>query len=168
MLRMIGSILFLMIVLTEMTTAQVKKPDYIKSRGFFTLNGRIYNADGSEFLMRGVSQNHYWGNESFNLNSINGIAKTHANIVRVVMSNADWQNQSRTPDKKRALVMKYISQGLVPMVEQHDGTCDSSPEMLDFITDIWTDPANVAWLNEFEEYVILNIANEWGPSDDSD
>ncbi|MDZ7372261.1 MAG: cellulase family glycosylhydrolase, partial [candidate division KSB1 bacterium] len=41
-------------------------------------------------------------------------------------------------------------------------------EMLDFITDIWTDPANVAWLNEFEEYVILNIANEWGPSDDSD
>ncbi len=151
------------LLLTLTTAAQVTKPDYIKSLGFFTLNGKIYNPDGSEFLMRGVSQPHYWGNETFNLNSISGIAKTHANIVRVVMSNAEWQNQSRTPDKKRALVERYIAAGLIPMVEQHDGTCVESEDILQFITDVWTDPQNVAWLNEYEEYVILNIANEWGP-----
>ena len=160
--------LVILIAACAAASAQVAKPSYVLSKGFFTLNGKIYNPDGSEFLLRGTSQNHYWGTESYNLNSIDGIAKTHANVVRVVMSNAAWQNQSRTPDKKRALVQKYIAKGLIPMVEQHDGTCDETTGLLDFITDIWTDPANVAWLNEYEAYVILNIANEWGPRDRTD
>lgn len=157
---------FILLMLSgSFLTAQVSKPDYILSTGFFTLSGKIFNPDGSELLMRGINQNHYWGDETFNLNSINGIARTHANIVRVVMSNADWQNQSRTADKKRALVKKYIDLAMIPMVEQHDGTCDGDAASLEFMTDVWTDPQNVAWLNEFEEYVILNIANEWGPSE---
>jgi|GEM_PF-1218783 len=145
--------------------SQVQKPDYVLSKGFFTVNGKIFNPDGTEFLIRGVNQNHFWGSEQVNLNSINAITNSHSNVVRVVMSNADWQNQSRTPDKKRALVEKYIALGMIPMVEQHDGTCEKEPSFLEFITDVWTDPANVAWLNEYEEYVILNIANEWGPGD---
>lgn len=168
MKQIFSAVLAVLFFSTAVSTAQVIKPDYVRSKGFFTLNGKIYNPDGSEFIMRGVSQNHYWGTESFNLNSIDGIAKTHANTVRVVMSNADWQNQSRTPDKKRALVQKYIAKGLVPMVEQHDGTCDGSASTLEFITDIWTMPENVEWLNEYEKYVILNIANEWGPGERND
>jgi len=63
------------------------------------------------------------------------------------------------------VVRNYIKHNMVPMVEQHDGTCEGAAESLEFIIDVWTDPQNVAWLNEFEEYVILNIANEWGPSE---
>jgi len=158
-------IVLLLVIICLPVFSQVNKPDYIKSTGFFVYDGRIYNPDGSEFIMRGVNQNHFWGNETFNLNSINGIANAHANVVRVVMSNQDWVNQSRDNAKKRMLVEKYIDIGVAPMVELHDGTCEKSPSFIEEMTDSWTHPDNVEWLNEYEEYVILNIANEWGPAD---
>ncbi len=155
---------FMLICLSSLF-AQVEKPDHVKSTGFFTVNGKIYNPDGTEFIMRGLNQNHFWGQETFNLNSIEGIANTPANCVRVVMSDQDWVSQSNTPAKKRMLVEKYIAKGIVPMVELHDGTCESSPSFIEKMVDSWTLPQNVAWLNEYEKYVILNIANEWGPGD---
>ena len=162
-------IIRLLIVLSLITilnlSAQVQKPDYIQSTGFFTVNGKIYNGDGTEFIMRGVNHNHFWGNEEFNLKSIEGIANTPANCVRVVMSDQDWTHQSSTPAKKRMLVETYISKGMVPMVELHDGTCEKEPFYIENMVDSWTLPENVAWFNEYEEYVILNIANEWGPGD---
>jgi len=163
-MKVVTTILF-SVSLAVSLFAQVEKPDYIKSEGFFMVDGKVYNADGTRFLMRGVNQNHFWGDESKNLKAMTAIPNSHANIVRVVMSNADWQNQSRTPAKKRQLVEKYIDLGLIPMVELHDGTCEKDPAFIEDITDEWTHPDNVAWLNEYEEYVILNIANEWGPGD---
>ncbi len=158
-------ILVTLVLATSMLLSQTQKPDYIQSTGFFTVNGKVYNGDGTEFIMRGVNQNHFWGNEAFNLKSIEGIANTPANCVRVVMSDQDWVSQSNTPAKKRMLVEKYIAKGIVPMVELHDGTCEKEPFYIENMVESWTLPENVAWLNEYEEYVILNIANEWGPGD---
>src|SRR5439155_4238172 len=49
----------------------------------------------------------------------------------------------------------------------HRGTCGSDPAQIAAIVDVWTDPANVSWLNDYEVGTILNIANEWGPEDAS-
>ena len=36
---------------------------------------------------------------------------------------------------------------------------------LNAVVDRWLDPANVQWLKQDEKYIILDIANEWGPVD---
>ena len=148
--------------------AQVQKPDYILSKGFFVLKGRIYNPDGTELIMRGVNHTHTWGDGTKNFNSIPEIAKTGANVVRVCFSNWDWQTTSDTPEKRRTIVEKYIEYGMAPMVELHEATCGNSPSEIEAIVDNWLEPGNKAWLTEYEEYVILNIANEWGPGGNGD
>ncbi len=148
--------------------SQIQKPDYVLSKGFFTVNGKIYDKNGHEFIMRGVNHTHTWGDGNKNFNSIPHIAKTGANTVRVCFSNWDWQTISDTPEKRRAIVESYIANGIVPMVELHEATCGESPAEIEAIVDNWLDPGNQEWLNDLEEYVILNIANEWGPGGNGD
>ncbi|HPG38935.1 MAG TPA: cellulase family glycosylhydrolase [bacterium] len=158
----------LLLALPVILNAQVQKPDYILSKGFFTLNGKIYDKNGYEVIMRGVNHTHTWGDGTKNFNSIPHIAKTGANVVRVCFSNWDWQTISNTPEKRRAIVESYIANGIAPMVELHEATCGESPSNIEAIIDNWLDPGNQEWLNDYEEYVILNIANEWGPGSNGD
>ncbi|HWO13838.1 MAG TPA: cellulase family glycosylhydrolase [Polyangiaceae bacterium] len=84
------------------------------------------------------------------------IATTDSNSVRIV-----WETTRGAPDIVRAAIERAVELGMVPMVEMHDVT--GSPDL--------TGPARMAQyyvdemrdiLLEFEPYLLINIANEWG------
>ena len=99
-----------------------------------------------------------------NLASLDQIKKTKANVVRLVFNYGDQYSGSITPASRKTIVERAISDGLVPIVEDHDATGGMDATSLSAVVDNWLQPANVAWLKQYERYVILNIANEWGPN----
>ena len=58
--------------------------------GYFTAkNGKLYDANGKEFLIRGVNSAHIWWDNwgrNYALNSLPAISATGSNTVRIV-----WQ-----------------------------------------------------------------------------
>jgi mannan endo-1,4-beta-mannosidase len=125
-------------------------------------DGQIYDPHGEPFLMRGINHTHWWGDQPNNLLAVDELAKTNANVIRVVFG-PDFGVD--TAAEKREVVERYLDNGLVPMVEEHRGTCDEDTATLAEIVDVWLEPENQAWLKQYEKQVILNIANEWGPAD---
>ena len=132
------------------------------STGFFVKAGDIYDANGHRFIMKGINHTHWWGDQANSLAAIPELKKTGANTVRVVFGENMGAN---TPAEKREVVESYLANGIVPIVEEHRGTCDESPSTLANIFDVWLDPENAAWLKDHERHIILNVANEWGPTD---
>jgi mannan endo-1,4-beta-mannosidase len=150
----------------------VARPSYNTGTGFFVLNGNVYDANGNEFVIRGINQNQWWGNPTENYNAIDHVARTGANAVRAVFFKdleAPSASGSDTPAERRAIVEKYIANNIVPVVEDHGATENefdaiNKPAALAETVDNWLDPANVDWLQDYERQVILNPANEWGPA----
>lgn len=143
-------------------TATVQRPPEVKSTGFFVKDGLIYDPHGEPFVIRGLNHTHWWGDQEKNLLAVDELAATKANAVRVVFGPGFGAD---TPAERREVVERYLDNGIVPIVEDHGATCGEDPAELARITDTWLDPENKAWLVEHEKQVILNIANEWGPSD---
>jgi hypothetical protein len=154
----------------------VARPSYNTGTGFFIQNAQIYDANGEEFDIRGFNHTTWWGNQADNLAAIDEFPKTQANAVRAVFGTGLGWSGSHTPAQRKAIVERYIRNQIVPIVEDHMGTCldyntkvgtpdvnDPTKDGLRQIVDRWLDPANVAWLKSYERYLILNIANEWGP-----
>ena len=143
----------------------VPRPVFNTGTGFFVSGGKVYDANGYEFVIRGVNQNQWWGNPAENLLAIDEVAKTGANAVRAVMN---WvSGGSDTPTERRTIVERYLANNIVPIVEDHAATNSNdneSPAALATIVDKWLDPANLSWLQQYEQKLILNIANEWGPN----
>jgi mannan endo-1,4-beta-mannosidase len=154
-----------------------ERPAYNKGKGFFVANGKLYDKNGFSFIPYGFNSVHAWLDETKSRNALrNEINKSGANCVRLVTGAEGWiwAIQSNTPKKKRELVELAIQAELVPVIEVHDGTgignCDYNANGklgLKQIVEHWLLPENVKLLNDYEEYVILNIANEWGPNDSS-
>jgi hypothetical protein len=148
------------------------RPSYNTGTGFFVSDGLIYDANGHAFVMKGPNMNHAWGSYNSNYAAIDQIARTGANAVRTVMYQdiqADpshfWTDSADTPARRKAVVERYLANGMVAVVEDHasiqDGSSQSSTAALHEIVTHWLD--NAAWLKQYEAGVILNIANEWGP-----
>ncbi len=130
--------------------------------GFYVVGRTIYDANGNEFDIRGFDQNQWWGNQADNYASIAEVPKTGANAVRVVFGPGLGAS---TPAERAAVVAQYIAEGVVPIVEDHGATSQMDLASLNAVVDRWLDPANVQWLQQDEKYIILDIANEWGPVD---
>ena len=150
----------------------VPRPSYNTGTGFFVVEGKVYDANGYPFVMKGPNNNHAWGSYTNNYNAIDHIARTGANAARAVMyqniiadPTNNWTDAADTPARRKVVVERYLANGVVPVVEDHasiqDSSSQSNPAALHEITTHWLD--NAAWLKQYEKYVILNIANEWGP-----
>jgi hypothetical protein len=119
------------------------------------LSGKLYDANGVEFRIRGVNRNHYDMDAP-------GIPKTHANTERTVLFFAgEWG--STTTRNVQVMQQDMINNHIVPMPGNWEGTCDESTATLTTIVDHWV--AQVATYKALDRYMILNIANEWGPAD---
>ena len=140
----------------------VARPGSVLSTGFFVKDGKIYDPHGYPFMARGINHTHWWGDQPTNLAAIDELPKTNANIVRAVFG-PDFGVD--TPAEKREVVARYAANLMPVIVEDHRATCGTDPQQIVAVSDEWTDPAHVSWLNDYEKSVILNIANEWGPSD---
>ena len=138
------------------------RPSYNTGTGFYVVGREIYDANGNQFDVRGFSNTHWWGNTTNTFNAISEFPKTKANAVRAVFGPAIGGLQD-SPAKRQQVVEEYIKNGIVPIVEDHGATGSTDPAAFEQVVSRWLDPANVQWLKQDEKYVILNIANEWGP-----
>jgi mannan endo-1,4-beta-mannosidase len=127
----------------------VARPAYNTGTGFFVANGKLYDANGVEFKIRGVNRLH-WDFDS------SGLPNSRANTERI---NVDL---TRASADNVALMKSIVAQKIVPMPGSWDATCDESTSALSAIVDKWVAQAS-AW-RALDRWMILNIANEWGPS----
>ncbi len=127
----------------------VQRPMYNTGPGFFVVGNKLYDANGAEFRIRGVNKLHWDASSP-------GIPKTHANTERWVM---DFKQSTSTNLK---LMQTSVDNHIVPMPGNWDGTCKEDASTLSSIVDTWVAQAS-AW-KTYDKYMILNIANEWGPA----
>jgi hypothetical protein len=139
--------------------AGVARPSYNTGNGFFVLNGKLYDAKGIEFRIRGVNRNHY------DSNSMAGIAKSGANAVRVF---AETNFGVSAAGLVNIMQTQHVNQKQVPIPTSPstpNGTltsCNTDTTVLDSVVANWVATAS-SWVT-LDKYQIINIANEWGPS----
>ena len=143
---------------------EVARPTYNQSRGFFTAHGKIYDANGNEFIARGVNNRHVWFDswgETPALDALDNIAEFGFNSVRIVWE-VDHKDGSLTDDELlERIINRTIEHNMVPMVELHDFTGrNDTNDLLNRGVKWWTDRADM-W-QKYEESLIINIANEFG------
>ena len=132
------------------------RPAYNTGNGFFVVGGKLFDANGNEFRIRGVNRNHW------DSNSASGIAKSGANAVRTFM---DFSRP--TASNVSLLQTQNIDEKEVPIAtfagDSSGGTsCTTDPAVLNRAVSTWTRQAAV-WTT-LDRYLIINVANEWGPA----
>jgi hypothetical protein len=143
------------------TDGQVQRPSYNTGNGFFVYDGKLYDPNGNEFRIRGVNRCH------FDSDSQPGISNSHANTVRMFMYKlsygaAPYANVIKTQH------IAYNEVPILSMPEFPDGTTSSGNHSTSELASgvaWWV--ANAATFTPLNKYLIVNIANEWGPSDSS-
>ena len=146
--------------------SNVIRPEGVESTGFFVSGGRLFDALGNDFVMRGVNNPLAWF-----LNRTTGalawteqIASTGANTVRLV-----WETDvpSANIPLLREAIQRTVELGMIPMVELHDVTggrdIDEPARMARYYTE--TDAVRQILL-DYEDYLLVNIANEWDGGSD--
>jgi ribosomal protein L31 len=128
------------------------RPSYNSGNGFFVLNGALYDSKGNQFRIRGVNRLHW------DSSSAAGIALSGANTVR-------WDMDFTQPAANN--VSEIQTQGIdnrsVPIVGNWTTTCSTDPNALSAAVQTWVSQAS-EW-TQLNPYLILNVANEWGPAD---
>jgi len=125
--------------------------------GIRVSNGRLVEANGQKFIMRGISHEHVWfpGQTS----SFANIKATGANTVRVVLSGGRWTANSPTDVANVIALCKQNK--LICVLEDHDTTGygeDSAAYTLDQAVNYWIGLKSV--LAGQEDYIVINIGNE--------
>ena len=127
------------------------------SDGFKVSGTKLYDANGNEFIMRGVNYPHAWYTSEYKT-AIPAIADKGFNCVRLVMANG--QKWGKTSYSEMSEMIELCKQNkLVAIVEIHDATGSDSTSDLNKAVDYWIEMKNLLQGNE--KYVIVNIANEW-------
>lgn len=127
------------------------------SGGFQVSGTKLYDANGNEFVMRGVNYPHTWYTSSYQT-AIPAIRSKGFNCVRIVLSNGQrWTKTSY--DELNALISICKSNQLIAILEVHDATGYDDINSLNQAVSYWIEMKNLLQGNE--AYVIVNIANEW-------
>ncbi|MEP6501866.1 MAG: cellulase family glycosylhydrolase, partial [Betaproteobacteria bacterium] len=120
--------------------------------GFYVAGGKLYDAKGKEFRIRGVNRVHWdsWGSPT-------GLPLSGANTERIAL------NYTRATSDNMAIVStQMLANKIVPMPSNWSATCKSDPASLSAIVDIWV--AQAATWTKLNPNGLINIANEWGPA----
>jgi mannan endo-1,4-beta-mannosidase len=133
----------------------VPRPAGNLSTGFFVSDGRLFDRLGADFVMRGINHPVVWF-QGDALAWMDEIATTGSNSVRIV-----WETNRGSAQLLRASIERAVELGMVPVIEMHDvtgGTDVNGPmQMAQYYVDELRDI-----LVDFEPYLLVNIANEWG------
>lgn len=145
------------IILAQTITMMMPMAAHAASSGFYVSGSKLYDANGNEFLMRGINHAHAWykGQEG---TSIPAIANTGANTVRVALGDGDiWGYDDINTVKN--IISLCEENKLVAVLDVHDTTGLDDYSKLDNAVDYWISMKDALIGNE--STVILNIANEW-------
>lgn len=122
---------------------------------FTTEKGKLIDAEGREFVIRGINNPHAWFGEKA-YTALDDIKHTGCNTVRIV-----WNTRGKDSDLER-IIRRCIELEMIPMVELHDITGNTSADRLADMARWYAEPHRVAMLMKYERFLLLNIANEWG------
>ncbi|MFD3636829.1 glycoside hydrolase family 5 protein, partial [Streptomyces sp. NPDC058664] len=126
--------------------------------GIHVSNGRVYEANGSEFVMRGVNHAHVW--YPGETGAIADIAARGANTVRVVLGSGDRWTRTGTAEVT-SIIDDCKTNKVICVLEVHDTTGygeDGAATSLDKAADYWVGVKSA--LQGQEDYVVVNIGNE--------
>ncbi|MET8319971.1 cellulase family glycosylhydrolase [Micromonospora sp. NPDC005189] len=126
--------------------------------GFSVAGGKLYDANGTEFVMRGVNHAHTWYPQQ--TSSFANVKALGANTVRVVLSSGDRWTRNTNADVANVISLCKANR-LICVLEVHDTTGygeQSGAITLARAVDYWLSLADV--LAGQERYVIVNIGNE--------
>lgn len=129
----------------------------INVKGFTISGTKLLDANGNEFVIRGINQPHNWYKPKDEA-SIAGIAKTGANSVRIVLSNGTQYTKDSLAELEKLIALCEKNK-LVAIVEVHDATGKDDLNSLIKAAEYWIEMKSA--LQGHEDTVILNIANEW-------
>lgn len=121
--------------------------------GFYVSNGRLYDANGQDFVMRGINHPFVWF-QSQN-SSFANMKRAGANTVRVVL------DQGITTGQVNTVVSQCKANRLVCVLEIHSTTgwaAGNGKITLSQAADAWL-RVKSAFIGQ-ERYVIINIGNE--------
>ena len=133
-------------------------PAHAAATGFRIENGRLLEASGNDFVMRGVNHAHTWFPDR--ISSLAHIKAKGANTVRVVLSSGDRWTRNDTADVAN-VVSQCKQNRLICVLEVHDTTGygeQSGAVTLSRAADYWISVQSA--LTGQEDYVIVNIGNE--------
>ncbi|MEV1109316.1 cellulase family glycosylhydrolase [Micromonospora sp. NPDC049751] len=126
--------------------------------GFSVAGGKLYDANGAEFVMRGVNHAHTWYPQQ--TNSFADVKALGANTVRVVLASGDRWTRNTNADVANVISLCRTNR-LICVLEVHDTTGygeQSGAITLDRAVDYWLSLKDV--LVGQERYVLVNIGNE--------
>ncbi len=121
-------------------------------------NGRLVEANGTPFIMRGTSHAHVWYQSQ--TSSFANIKSLGANTVRVVLSGGRWSPANGASDVANVVSLCKASK-LICVLENHDTTGYGEQQnewTLDRAADYWISVQSA--LQGQENYVLVNIGNE--------
>ncbi|MFF9202638.1 cellulase family glycosylhydrolase [Streptomyces sp. NPDC014986] len=133
-------------------------PAHAAPTGFRVENGRLLEASGNDFVMRGVNHAHTWYADR--IGSLAHIKAKGANTVRVVLSSGDRWTRNDAADVAN-VVAQCKQNRLICVLEVHDTTGygeQSGAVTLSRAADYWIGVRSA--LAGQEDYVIVNIGNE--------
>ena len=127
--------------------------------GFYVQNGKLYDAKGTEFVMRGVNNPHIWfdpGSQYRAYQALDAIAGYKTNTIRVV-----WETTGGSASLLARILYRIVELKMVPMVELHDVTGSQSAADLQRMAAYYTQADIRQVLLDYRAYLLINIANEW-------
>ncbi len=110
-------------------TTAVDDSSVVGSKETMYISGRhLYAPDGEKIILRGVNKMTVWND--LGGNDFKEIAKTGANVVRIVWVMDDWAEI----EKLDAAIQTCIDNHMIPMIENHDATgeWDKLPEVINW------------------------------------
>ena len=125
--------------------------------GFYVEGSTLYDANGNPFVMRGINHAHCWYEDQA-LNAVKGIAQTGSNCVRLVLADGE-QWKATSAQMVEALIDRCKRENMIVILEVHDATGYTDKESLLKAAQYFVDIKDS--LIGQEDYVIINIANEW-------
>ena len=123
--------------------------------GFRVIGRHLYDNCSEKVVLRGVANPNIWFQKS-GLPHYTEIEQTGANAVRIV-----WDTTGTATQLDQAIA-NCIDLDMIPMIECHDATGKWSE--LDNVVSYWTRSDIAEVIQNHEEYLLLNIANECGNS----
>lgn len=142
---------------TVLTSLAVAVAPAAAADGFTVAGGRLHDATGADFVIRGVNHPHAW--YPTRTGAFADIKAAGANTVRVVLSGGRWT--PNTAADVAAVISRCKQSRLVCVLENHDTTGfgeQGGAVSLATAADYWIGLRDV--LAGQERYVIINIGNE--------
>ena len=126
------------------------------SQGFYISGNKLMDANGKEFIIKGINVPLAWFVSDVNNNIANIKKNTGANCLRIVVTTSTSDNDWQT------CVRNCINNQMIPMVELHDVTGSTDANRLNDMAKFWANKKSFLTSSDISKYILINIANEWG------